>query len=76
MPLDPTFGAFLYSALVTGFFLALWFYYDRRDHALYETERRKTVFHCIRCDKLYTVKRGTELSPCPRCGHENTRLKF
>ena len=76
MSFDLNTGAFLYCLLVVGFFLVAWLYYDRRDHALYEAERRKAVFHCIRCDKLYTAKRGTELCPCPRCSHNNTPLKF
>ncbi len=74
--MDLTFGAFVFCLVVVGVFFALWFYYDRRDHALYEVERRRFTFHCIRCDKLYTVKRGAEVAPCPRCGYQNTRLKF
>ena len=42
----------------------------------FERERRKTTFLCIRCDHLYTGPSGTELLACPRCHHENTRLKF
>lgn len=74
--IDPTVGAVVYCLLVVGFFFCLWLYYDRRDHALYENERRKVIFHCIRCDRLYTSRRGNEVCPCPRCGHENARLKF
>ena len=66
----------VYCTVLAVVFIGLWLYYDRRDHGRFELERRKTVFHCIRCDKLYTAKRGTALCPCPRCGHENTRLKF
>ena len=76
MPFDLTYGAVFYCAIVIGFYLVIWLYYDHRDHARYEAERRKTVFHCIRCDRLYTDKRGTDLSPCPRCHHPNSRLKF
>ena len=39
-------------------------------------ERRRTTFHCIRCDALYTASAGTELYKCPKCGHENSRLRF
>jgi Zn finger protein HypA/HybF involved in hydrogenase expression len=56
--------------------LILWLFYDRRDRARYDLERRKTTFHCIRCDRLYTAPEGTELSKCPKCGHENVRLRF
>ncbi len=73
---DLTTGAVLYCVLLAVGFLVLWLYYDRRDHRRFERERRKTTFHCIRCDQLYTAPVGTELSPCPRCAHENTRLRF
>jgi hypothetical protein len=65
-----------YGLLVLGGFGFLWFYYGRRDRALYDAERRKISFHCIRCDHLYTEKAGTDTAPCPRCGHSNSRLKF
>jgi Zn finger protein HypA/HybF involved in hydrogenase expression len=54
----------------------VWIYYDRRDHALFEAERRQVTFHCVRCDHLYTAKAGPETAVCPRCGHTNARLKF
>ena len=66
----------IYCALVAVAFWGLWSYYDRRDQRRFELERRKTVFHCIRCDALYTAPTGTELSKCPKCGHENSRLRF
>jgi Zn finger protein HypA/HybF involved in hydrogenase expression len=51
-------------------------FYDHREHAWFERERRKTTFHCIRCDRLYAAPAGLELCPCPRCGHQNSRLRF
>ncbi len=69
-------AAAVYCALVGIIVLALWLYYDRRDHERFERERRKTTFHCIRCDRLYTASVGTELCRCPRCNHENSRLRF
>jgi Zn finger protein HypA/HybF involved in hydrogenase expression len=57
-------------------FVGLWLWYDRRDHRRFERERRKTAFHCIRCDMLYAAPRSTDVRPCPRCGHENVRLRF
>lgn len=66
----------IYCTLVGGLFLGLWLYYDRRDHARFEGERRKATFHCIRCDALYTAAAGTDLAKCPRCAYENTRLRF
>ena len=38
--LQLTAAAVAYCALVGGVFLALWSYYDRRDHARFEVERR------------------------------------
>lgn len=75
-PPDFTFAVILYGVLALGVFLGLWLYYDRRDRSLYDVERRKITFHCIRCDHLYTQKAGTETAPCPKCSHVNTRLKF
>ncbi len=66
----------IYAGFVAACFLGLWLYYDRRDHRRFEGERRKTVFHCIRCDAVYTGTAGMELMRCPRCGHENARLRF
>lgn len=74
--LDLTTAAVIYCALVGCVFLGLWLWYDRRDHRRFELERRKTTFHCIRCDALYSAPAGTELCPCPKCGHENSRLRF
>ncbi len=75
-PPDFTLDVLLYGLVVFGGVGALWFYYDRRDRALYDDQRRKITFHCIRCDTLYTEKAGTETAPCPKCGHQNIRLKF
>ena len=75
-PPDLTLHVVLYGLLVLGGFGFLWFRYDRRDRALYDAQRRKITFHCIRCDHLSTEKAGTDLAPCPQCGHPNTRLKF
>jgi len=69
-------AAVIYCTLVGAVFLGLWLYYDRREHARFELQRRKTTFHCIRCDHLYPAPAGTELCKCPRCGHENARLRF
>jgi hypothetical protein len=76
MPFNFTIDVVLYGAGVLGLFGFLWIYYDRRDRALYDSGRRKITFHCIRCNRLYTEKTGTETAPCPHCGHNNVRLKF
>lgn len=69
-------AAVVYCVLVAAVFFGLWLYYDRRDHRHFELERRKVTFHCIRCDTLYAAPTGTELHRCPKCGHENVRLRF
>ena len=75
-PPDFTLDVVLYGLLVFGVFGFLWIYYDRRDRAFYDAERRRITFHCIRCDTLYTEKTGTATASCPKCSHVNTRLKF
>ena len=74
--LDLTFGVVSYCVLAGLIFLGLWLWYDRRDHASFDVECRKTTFHCIRCGHLYAEKQGTELALCPKCAHQNVRLKF
>jgi hypothetical protein len=66
----------VYCVVVGVAFLALWLFYDRRDRLRFDHERRRTTFHCIRCDRLYAAPEGSDMSPCPRCGHENSRLRF
>lgn len=73
---DLTTAAVIYCVLVGVVFLGLWLWYDRRDHQRFERERRRTTFHCIRCSAVYTGPTHTELLRCPRCGHENSRLRF
>ncbi|TVR54170.1 MAG: hydrogenase nickel incorporation protein HypA [Puniceicoccaceae bacterium] len=59
-----------------GLIASLWVYYDYRDRRLFEDERRRVIFHCIRCDKLYAGRAGAEELNCPRCGLRNGRLRF
>ncbi len=69
-------GALIYTFSACALILILWLVYDLRDRGLYDSERRKSIFHCIRCDKLYAVRAGTETCPCPRCAFRNARLRF
>ena len=59
-------------ALLTG----LWLYYDHRDRLFYDRTRRRTTYHCLKCNQVYTAESQTGLAPCPRCGHPNPRLHF
>jgi ribosomal protein L40E len=73
---DLTTAVVFYCVIVGAAFVGLWLWYDRRDHRRFEAERRRTTFHCIRCDALYSAPAGAELCQCPKCGYENARLKF
>ncbi|OAM87204.1 hydrogenase nickel incorporation protein HypA [Termitidicoccus mucosus] len=66
----------IYCFLVAALFLAMWIFYDRRDYALFDHERRKSTFLCVRCEHLYAAAGSPEECPCPKCGHENARLKY
>ncbi len=66
----------IYCFIVAALFLGLWIYYDRRDHARFEAERRQVSFHCVRCGHLYSVQGEGETAACPKCGNENARLQF
>ena len=65
-----------YCLTVAALFLMLWLYYDRRDHARFEAERRRTTFHCVRCDHVFAVTGKHVTATCQKCGHENARLRF
>ena len=73
---DLTTGAVIFCTLTGLLFLGLWLWYDRRDHVRFDAECFRATFHCIRCDHLYAARREVAAAPCPKCGHENTRLKF
>jgi ribosomal protein L37AE/L43A len=71
-----TTASVVYCLGLAGFFLSLWIYYDRRDHARFEAERRKTIFHCVRCDRVYSLRGAHDAGECPHCGFTNGRLRF
>lgn len=70
-----TFSAVLLLGAVL-FGLLVWGYYNRRERMLTDHRRYRTVFHCIRCGKIYSRPRQRETSVCPHCGLTNSRLKF
>jgi hypothetical protein len=74
--MDISTAAAVFCLLVAVVFLSLWMYYDRRDYALFEHARRKTTFCCIRCHHLYAATGEPQLCKCPKCGHENAKLRF
>jgi hypothetical protein len=72
---------------LTGFFtlyvwaglviiLALWVYYDHRDQQVYERERSTSLFHCLKCGRLYSAPHHERSVACPVCAFENSKLKF
>ena len=73
---DLTLATLIYTGLGTLVIAGLAMWADRRDRTFYDATRRRTTFHCIKCDRVYTSAKDHEVSPCPSCGHENTRLKF
>jgi len=75
-PVDLIFfaAALVFCAIVFG--LVVWGYYDRRERLLNDHLRYRTIFHCIRCGKIYSRARRREISVCPHCGFKNTQLKF
>ncbi|OIO60584.1 MAG: hydrogenase nickel incorporation protein HypA [Verrucomicrobia bacterium CG_4_10_14_3_um_filter_43_23] len=70
------FLALIYLGIGMVGIFALWVYYDFRDKAEYEAERNVTVFHCVKCGRVYSKKAGAEMGECPDCGFDNVRLKF
>jgi len=74
--LDLFSGVVFFCCLVGAAFAGLGQFYDRRDRARFAGERGKTVFLCVRCDRIYTAAAETPVCLCPQCGRENARLKF
>ena len=75
--LDLTTGALLWCALTGLLFTGLWLWYERRDRTRLAALRDRATFHCARCAALYAAPRtDSETAPCPKCGHENARLRF
>jgi rubrerythrin len=68
---------FLFLTAGLAFVFGLWIYYDRRDRVLYDQLRSKRTYHCVKCGHLYAVEAGfDEVTHCPHCRFENSRLKF
>lgn len=76
IPISLADGFLIYLLLGIGMVLGLWAYYDFSDKNLYQSERSKTVFHCVKCSKIYADKMGVKQSNCPRCQFKNTHLQY
>lgn len=71
-----TFGVVLYPLIGVLLIAGLWWFYDRRDRKFYDRTRRRTTFHCLKCQHVYTSTDRHEIDECPRCRHPNARLHF
>jgi uncharacterized paraquat-inducible protein A len=72
------FDIFVTAIIALGVVLVmgLWLYYDRRDQQVYEHERSQSLFHCLKCGRVYSAPRSNQSVRCPNCGFENSKLKF
>lgn len=59
-----------------GIIFGLWLFYDRRDRSLYDEQRLRHTFHCVKCGALYSEGGNRQLAKCPSCGFTNDRLRF
>ena len=72
------FSHFVFIVIMAGLALGfgLWIYYEQRDQRAYEQERAQSLFHCLKCGRLYSAPRAQLSAPCPACHFENSKLKF
>jgi hypothetical protein len=72
------FSHFVLTGITIGLVLVfgLWFYYDQRDQRAYEQDRAQSLFHCLKCGRLYSAPRANIIARCPNCDFENSKLKF
>lgn len=68
--------ALLYIGLFLIPLLILSFYYDKRDINQHNKQRSLVVFHCVKCENVYSLRGGSEMGNCPKCEFNNVRLKF
>ena len=59
-----------------GVVAVLWYFYDRRDSKLYDRQRVRHAYRCIKCGKLYERRGRRDIARCPDCGFPNDRLRF
>jgi hypothetical protein len=66
----------LYLSVGLAIVLGLWIYYEQRDQRIYDRERSQSLFHCLKCGRLYSAPRFEQAVCCPGCNFENSKLKF
>lgn len=69
-------GATVYLFAACLLLLGLWLWYDRRDRSFYESKRRRSVYHCVKCGHMYDGSSAKSVKDCPKCGFTNAPLKF
>jgi hypothetical protein len=74
--LDLSTFALLYVSAGLVLIFGLSAYYDQRDRRVYEQERAQSLFHCLKCGRLYSAPRYLREVACPGCNFENSKLKF
>jgi hypothetical protein len=70
-----TFAAVLLAAGMAILF-ALWIFYEWREASFYDNLARVSVFHCVKCGRVYSAPNRAGIAPCTNCGFANSRLKF
>ncbi len=53
-----------------------YFYSERRRIYFLQPLEKEKVFRCTQCGMVYTDDSEVELSPCPKCGSPNEKIKF
>lgn len=67
--------AILVSAVLGGFGLAAYLW-DRVYVRQYRDRFRENVYHCMKCNSVYSSRAAGDSAVCPVCGYRNGRLKF
>ncbi len=69
---------YLLLPMLTGliFVAAAGIFYGARSSRQYsQAGRKKSVYQCTACHKLYITQHDVPMAPCPRCGEMNDMIK-
>ncbi|MBO6103241.1 MAG: hypothetical protein J6P03_08330 [Opitutales bacterium] len=70
----------LYFSILLGVFLAgmaiASYISDARYVKPYRRRVRENVYHCLKCNSVYTSRAEGDSAACPVCKYRNGRLKF
>ena len=76
MFLDAQIAFIIFTVFGISCIFGLWLYYDHRDRNLYQAQRERAVFHCVRCRHLYSSTKAQYDVSCPKCNLKNDHLQF